>query len=87
MLYVPVCVVSERLESVQQLNIKPRRVLKGHQGKVLCMDWSSDKRHIVSSSQVLTQQFFIVQLVTYTQKMVILYSTVSEVHPENGHSL
>ena len=81
------CVVSERLESVQQLNIKPRRVLKGHQGKVLCMDWSSDKRHIVSSSQVLTQQFFIVQLVSYTQKMVILYSTVSELNTENGHSL
>ena len=45
------CVVSQRLDSLQQFNMKPRRVLKGHQGKVLCMDWSSDKRHIVSSSQ------------------------------------
>lgn len=33
------------------INIKPRRVLKGHQAKVLCSDWSPDKRHIVSSSQ------------------------------------
>lgn len=37
-----------------QITIKPRRVLKGHQAKVLCADWSSDKRHIVSSSQVAT---------------------------------
>jgi len=36
---------------IQYLNIKPRRVLKGHQAKVLCSDWSPDKRHIVSSSQ------------------------------------
>ncbi|XP_035229858.1 guanine nucleotide-binding protein subunit beta-2-like isoform X2 [Stegodyphus dumicola] len=43
--------VAERLEPIQNLNIKPRRVLKGHQGKVLCSDWSLDKRHIVSSSQ------------------------------------
>jgi len=35
------------------MTIKARRVLKGHQAKVLCADWSSDKRHIVSSSQVL----------------------------------
>jgi guanine nucleotide-binding protein subunit beta-5 len=25
--------------------------LKGHQGKVLALDWSIDKRHMVSSSQ------------------------------------
>ncbi|XP_063225187.1 guanine nucleotide-binding protein subunit beta-5a isoform X1 [Bacillus rossius redtenbacheri] len=43
--------VSERLEMINYLNIKPRRVLKGHQAKVLCSDWSPDKRHIVSSSQ------------------------------------
>ncbi|KAL8582275.1 Guanine nucleotide-binding protein subunit beta-5a [Nucella lapillus] len=48
---VDMCEESQRLENLQQFNIKPRRVLKGHQGKVLCMDWSSDKRHIVSSSQ------------------------------------
>nr|CAD7576557.1 unnamed protein product [Timema californicum] len=43
--------VAERLEVINYLNIKPRRVLKGHQAKVLCSDWSPDKRHIVSSSQ------------------------------------
>lgn len=47
----PVSSVAERLEMISYLNIKPRRVLKGHQAKVLCSDWSPDKRHIVSSSQ------------------------------------
>lgn len=36
---------------VQQLNIKPRRHLKGHTGKVLSCCWSNDNRHLVSSSQ------------------------------------
>ncbi|XP_013392946.1 guanine nucleotide-binding protein subunit beta-5 [Lingula anatina] len=44
-------VVAQRLNNIQGFTMKPRRVLKGHQGKVLCMDWSQDKRHIVSSSQ------------------------------------
>jgi len=44
--------VAERLEEVTFLNIKPRRLLKGNQAKMLCCDWSPDKRHIVSSSQV-----------------------------------
>lgn len=43
--------VADRLEAINFMNIKPRRVLKGHQAKVLCSDWSPDKRHIVSSSQ------------------------------------
>ncbi|XP_073954211.1 LOW QUALITY PROTEIN: guanine nucleotide-binding protein subunit beta-5 [Choristoneura fumiferana] len=43
--------VAERLEAVNFPNLKPRRVLKGHQAKVLCCDWAPDKRHIVSSSQ------------------------------------
>ncbi|XP_040167385.1 guanine nucleotide-binding protein subunit beta-5 isoform X2 [Anopheles arabiensis] len=43
--------LAERLEMISYLNIKPRRVLKGHQAKVLCSNWSPDKRHIVSSSQ------------------------------------
>lgn len=42
---------ADRLENISYLNIKPRRVLKGHSAKVLCSDWSPDKRHIVSSSQ------------------------------------
>ncbi|CAM1297019.1 GNB5 (predicted) [Pycnogonum litorale] len=48
---VPLSSVAERLDSLSTINIKLRRVLKGHQGKVLCSDWSQDKRHIVSSSQ------------------------------------
>ena len=50
---IAVSAVSQRLEAMGQMTIKARRVLKGHQAKVLCADWSSDKRHIVSSSQVL----------------------------------
>ncbi|VVC99677.1 unnamed protein product, partial [Leptidea sinapis] len=48
---VTLCSVAERLEPISINNIKVRRVLKGHQAKVLCCDWSPDKRHIVSSSQ------------------------------------
>lgn len=44
--------MAERVEIINYVNIKPRRVLKGHQAKVLCSHWSPDKRHIVSSSQV-----------------------------------
>lgn len=47
-----VTTVAARLEPVPPLTIKTRKVLKGHQGKVLCSDWCSDKRHLVSSSQV-----------------------------------
>ncbi|CAG0880010.1 unnamed protein product [Darwinula stevensoni] len=43
--------VAQRLENLSLQNIKVRRVLKGHMGKVLCLDWCSDKRHLVSSSQ------------------------------------
>lgn len=43
--------IADRLETISYINIKPRRILKGHQAKVLCSDWSPDKRHIVSSSQ------------------------------------
>ncbi|KAG5317911.1 GNB5 protein, partial [Pseudoatta argentina] len=44
--------VADRIEAINCINVKPRRILKGHQAKVLCSDWSPDKRHIVSSSQV-----------------------------------
>ncbi|KAL3318712.1 guanine nucleotide binding protein (G protein), beta 5 [Cichlidogyrus casuarinus] len=43
--------MSQGLESLPQLNMKVRRILKGHRSKVLCAAWSADKRHIVSSSQ------------------------------------
>uniref|UniRef100_A0A914PPC4 Uncharacterized protein n=1 Tax=Panagrolaimus davidi TaxID=227884 RepID=A0A914PPC4_9BILA len=48
---IPIQQAAERLEPLNTLNIKQRRILKGHASKVLCMDWSLDKRHIVSSSQ------------------------------------
>lgn len=48
---IPIQQAAERLEPLIQLNIKQRRILKGHASKVLCMDWAQDKRHIVSSSQ------------------------------------
>lgn len=47
--------VTGQIEGIQNYSAKARRVLKGHQGKVLCMDWCVDKRHIVSSSQVRYQ--------------------------------
>ncbi|KAG1669114.1 Guanine nucleotide-binding protein subunit beta-5 [Nymphon striatum] len=43
--------VSERLEPLNSLNIKTRRSMKAHVNKLLCLDWSPDKRHILSSSQ------------------------------------
>lgn len=55
--YFIVATVAERLDIINYMNIKPRRTLKGHQAKVLCSDWSPDKRHIVSSSQVWKQDF------------------------------
>ncbi|KAJ8307856.1 hypothetical protein KUTeg_014589 [Tegillarca granosa] len=48
---VDMCVATRPIEGLTQFNIKQRKVLKGHHGKVLCMNWSTDKRHIVSSSQ------------------------------------
>jgi len=33
------------------LNIKQRRILKGHFGKIYALHWSSDNRHMVSASQ------------------------------------
>ncbi len=44
--------MSQHFDPIPALNVKVRRVLKGHQGKVLSLAWSLDKRHIVSSSQV-----------------------------------
>ena len=44
--------LADRLEFINFLNIKTRRHLKGHQSKVLCCDWCSDKRRLVSTAQV-----------------------------------
>ncbi|CAF4393766.1 unnamed protein product, partial [Rotaria magnacalcarata] len=43
--------VAEKLDSLPPFGTKSRRILKGHQGKVLALDWSNDKRHMVSTSQ------------------------------------
>jgi len=48
---IPMQQAAERVDQLPSLGVKTRRVLKGHASKVLCMDWSQDKRHIVSSSQ------------------------------------
>ncbi|XP_046918975.2 guanine nucleotide-binding protein subunit beta-5 [Dermatophagoides farinae] len=42
---------ANRLDHISVMNIKPRRHLKGHIGKVLSCNWSNDNRHLVSSSQ------------------------------------
>lgn len=42
--------MAEKLEALPTFATKSRRLLKGHQGKVLALDWSHDKKHMVSSS-------------------------------------
>lgn len=46
-----VTTVAEKLDPLPPFSTKSRRILKGHQGKVLAIDWSNDKRHMVSTSQ------------------------------------
>lgn len=48
---VPFASVASKLDPITNLAIKSRRLLKGHSGKVLCLDWAQDKRRLVSSSQ------------------------------------
>ena len=64
--------VAEAIDMVQGLNVKVRRSLKGHNAKVLCLDWSTDKRHLVSSSQasiLVLEAFF--QNRTYYTRVII----------------
>lgn len=51
-LFLSVKDVSQRIDSLLLSPLKVRRILKGHQGKVLCLNWAQDRRHLVSSSQV-----------------------------------
>ena len=44
--------VSVKTQDVPSMQIKARRTLKGHQTKILCLDWANDGQHLVSSSQV-----------------------------------
>lgn len=43
--------MAQKLDPITSFQLKSRRSLKGHQSKVLSIDWSCDKRHIASSSQ------------------------------------
>nr|XP_002126536.1 guanine nucleotide-binding protein subunit beta-5 [Ciona intestinalis] len=44
-------VMGKKAGGSPSIQVRCRRILKGHTGKVLDMDWSLDKRRIVSSSQ------------------------------------
>ena len=44
--------VAQKVDTLYLSPLKVRRILKGHQGKVLCLNWAQDRRHMVSSSQV-----------------------------------
>jgi len=43
--------VAKDIPPAAKLNLRPRRILKGHFAKVYAMHWSEDKRHLVSASQ------------------------------------
>eukprot|EP00794_Sanderia_malayensis_P009597 gene9597-10584_t len=43
--------ISEKVPMLQVPQLKTRRTLKGHQSKILCLDWASDGQHLISSSQ------------------------------------
>lgn len=51
--FVSVCLVPQVGTSFPHASIqlKQRRILKGHFGKIYAMHWSSDSRHLVSASQ------------------------------------
>ncbi|OWF49829.1 guanine nucleotide-binding protein subunit beta-5-like [Mizuhopecten yessoensis] len=50
---IDMCRATMNIENtgISNFVMKQRKMLKGHHGKVLCMNWSTDKRRIVSSSQ------------------------------------
>ncbi|PWN19449.1 guanine nucleotide-binding protein G(I)/G(S)/G(T) subunit beta-1 [Microstroma glucosiphilum] len=43
--------MAAEIDPLPRIVIKPRRTLKGHLAKIYAMQWSNDKRHIVSASQ------------------------------------
>jgi len=43
--------VAADVDALPRINMKVRRVLKGHLAKVYAMHWAADKRHLVSASQ------------------------------------
>ncbi len=44
-------VARTQTEALARVNMRPRRVLKGHLAKIYAMHWSTDRRHLVSASQ------------------------------------
>jgi guanine nucleotide-binding protein G(I)/G(S)/G(T) subunit beta-1 len=42
---------ANRSKAGGNLNMQPRRILKGHFGKIYSMQWGPDSRHVVSASQ------------------------------------
>lgn len=69
LLHIIVTFMSEHFDSIPSVNIKVRRVLKGHQGKVLSLAWSLDKRHVVSSSQVIL--YYIIPFILQDGKLFV----------------
>ena len=43
--------VSGKASLIKRVQMKARKTLKGHQGKVYAMHWSADSKHLVSASQ------------------------------------
>jgi len=43
--------MAAEVEPLPRVQMRPRRTLKGHLAKIYAMQWSQDKRHIVSASQ------------------------------------
>lgn len=51
MIYFIVCQAAQGVERLSRFTMKVRRTLKGHLAKIYAMQWSNDKRHLVSASQ------------------------------------
>lgn len=43
--------MSQTLDPIPRLCLRPRRTLKGHLAKIYAMHWSTDEKHLVSASQ------------------------------------
>ena len=43
--------ISDKASAIKKVQMKARKTLKGHQGKVYAMHWSADSKHLVSASQ------------------------------------
>ena len=64
--------VSQRVDSLLLSPLKVRRILKGHQGKVLCLNWAQDRRHLVSSSQVCLGLSILIDVTVLVEQDVAL---------------